>query len=34
MPLLSDDPVAPARVREMRVPVKFLDYDWALNASQ
>lgn len=32
--LLSDDPAAQLRVREVRVPVKFLDYDWALNASQ
>jgi hypothetical protein len=32
--LLSDDPSAQGRVREMRVPVKFLDYDWALNGVQ
>ncbi len=32
--LLTDDPVAQTRVREMRAPVKFLDYDWSLNASR
>jgi len=29
----SDDPAAQSRVREGRAPVKFLDYNWALNAS-
>jgi len=32
--LLSDDPAAQTRIREMRVPVKFLEYEWSLNGSQ
>jgi len=32
--LLSDDPGAQARIREMRVPLRFLEYDWSLNAIQ
>lgn len=29
--LLTDDPAAQATIREARVPIAFLDYDWALN---
>ncbi len=32
--LLSDDPGTQSRVREMRAPVKFLEYDWSLNDAQ
>lgn len=31
--LLSDDPTVQTRLREMRAPVKFLEYDWALSSA-